>query len=145
MHAAQALNLRKSNRTTDTHSVDAVSRTGPKKNNIKEILVRNFFRKYPIAKDLNDKQQLQIEREVANQFEAFVVQTRDISTRNLTEFETRVAASVRLDRRASAGTGCLLESPGKSIQNAASMALKGQLGGQSHRHDFGASPLIASA
>lgn len=58
MHAAQALNLRKSNRATDTNSVDAVSRTGTKKNNIKEILVRNFFRKYPLAKDFNDKQQL---------------------------------------------------------------------------------------
>ena len=46
------------------HQSDTTSRFS-KKSNIKEILVRNFFRKYPISGEISDLQQLQMERQVA--------------------------------------------------------------------------------
>ena len=47
------------------HQSDTTSRFS-KKSNIKEILVRNFFRKYPISGEISDIQQLQIERQHAD-------------------------------------------------------------------------------
>ena len=88
MNAVQALSLRKPNRNV-ANSGD--SRFQNKKSNIKEILMRNFFRKYPIGDQVTDAQQMLIEREVAGEFENFVAATREISTRNLTEFESSLA------------------------------------------------------
>ena len=68
-----------------------VSRFSHKKNNIKDILVRNFFRKYPVDGQLKDIQQLQVEREVGLEMEKFIAQTRDINSKNLNEFETQLA------------------------------------------------------
>lgn len=78
MNAIQALNLRKRDGTRNmmhsTHqSSDASSHFG-KKSNIKEILVRNFFRKYPITGEVSDVQQLQIERTVVKEMDTFVTQ-----------------------------------------------------------------------
>jgi len=39
---------------------------------MKEILIRNFFRKYPIVGDITDMQQLKIERTVAQEMEKFI-------------------------------------------------------------------------
>ena len=55
------------------HNSDTTSRFS-KKSNIKEILVRNFFRKYPISGEISDMQQLQIERQVAGEMDAFIQQ-----------------------------------------------------------------------
>ena len=55
------------------HQSDTTSRFS-KKSNIKEILVRNFFRKYPISGDISDMQQLQMERQVANEMDTFIQQ-----------------------------------------------------------------------
>ena len=75
MNAIQALSLRKNdaqrNSSHGVHQSDPTSRFS-KKSNIKEILVRNFFRKYPISGEISDIQQLQIEREVANEMENFI-------------------------------------------------------------------------
>ena len=73
MNAIQALNLRKPNNrqpggSMPSNQSDAGSRFS-KKSNIKEMLVRNFFRKYPISGDITDIQQLQIERQVASELE----------------------------------------------------------------------------
>ena len=55
MNAVQALSLRKPNRNA-ANSGD--SRFQNKKSNIKEILMRNFFRKYPIGDTVSDAQQI---------------------------------------------------------------------------------------
>ena len=64
MNVAQALSLRKPDRSKrnltggpqssyDAHSGGPLSRFGQnKKSNIKDILVRNFFRKYPIGPEM---------------------------------------------------------------------------------------------
>ena len=62
MNAIQALSLRKpdvrnSNSIVSSTASDAGSRFS-KKSNIKEILVRNFFRKYPISGQITDVEQL---------------------------------------------------------------------------------------
>lgn len=62
MNVAQALSLRKPDRqrnyTGGAHSsVDGkvpMSRFSNKRSNIKDILVRNFFKKYPIDRDTQD-------------------------------------------------------------------------------------------
>ena len=65
-----------------------MSRFGRQKSNIKEILVRNFFRKYPIVEEVTDQQQAQIERSVTTEIETFVQQNLQINSKNLNEFET---------------------------------------------------------
>ena len=61
MNAIQALSLRKNdafrNVSHGVHQSDPSARIS-KKSNIKEILVRNFFRKYPISGEISDMQQL---------------------------------------------------------------------------------------
>ena len=100
MNVAQALSLRKPDRkarnlTGGPHgSYDAnsqISRFSNKKSNIKDILVRNFFRKYPIGPEMKDIQQLQVERDVGTEMEKFIASTRDINSKNLNEFETQLA------------------------------------------------------
>ena len=56
MNAIQALSLRKNeprNASLNCAQSDTSSRFG-KKSNIKEILVRNFFRKFPISGEVTD-------------------------------------------------------------------------------------------
>ena len=54
MNAIQALSLRKPEQARNGPALsDAGSRFG-KKSNIKEILVRNFFRKFPLSNDVSD-------------------------------------------------------------------------------------------
>ena len=75
MNAIQALSLRKPearNGTLSTTMSQGSSTRFSKKSNIKEILTRNFFRKYPISGEVSDVQQLQIERQVASQMDSFV-------------------------------------------------------------------------
>lgn len=69
-----------------------------KKNNIKEILVRNFFRKYPIGIEVSDMDQIRIEKETAHEFENFVNATKDINSKNLQVFEAQVSEKLRLKR-----------------------------------------------
>ena len=69
MNAIQALNLRKPDTRNSSAqnypiSAETSSRFGGKKSNIKEMLIRNFFRQYPIALDTPDLDQLAIERNV---------------------------------------------------------------------------------
>jgi hypothetical protein len=75
MNAIQALSLRKNdgmrNANHGSHQSDTTSRFS-KKSNIKEILVRNFFRKYPISDEISDMQQLQIERSVTSEMDSFI-------------------------------------------------------------------------
>lgn len=85
-----------------------------KKSNIKDILVRNFFRKYPLTATTDDLQQLQIERDVAQEFDRFVATTKEISTRNLTDFEHQLARQHNLTRKeggSNAAVGNRLVSP----------------------------------
>ena len=63
------------------------------------MLVRNFFRKYPISGEVSDMQQLQIERQVASEIETFVAKNSQINSKNLQEFESRLAQEVKLARR----------------------------------------------
>jgi hypothetical protein len=102
MNAVQMLSLRKPDRR-----FDSVSRTDQstsnnskfsKKNNIKEILVRNFFRKFPIGVEISDMDQIRIEKEAANEFETFVKCTKDINSKNLQAFEATVAQKLKLKR-----------------------------------------------
>ena len=75
MNAIQALSLRKPDNRNVGSLPSNVSDTGSrfsKKSNIKEMLVRNFFRKYPLTGEISDIQQLQIERQVASEFENYV-------------------------------------------------------------------------
>jgi hypothetical protein len=57
MSIQQVLSLRKPEKRFDSHkrpfASQEVNRHG-KKNNIKDILVRNFFRKYPIGAEVSD-------------------------------------------------------------------------------------------
>ena len=83
MSVQQVLSLRKPdrahNRATASQEVNRMS----KKNNIKDILVRNFFRKYPIGADVSDMDQIRIEKEAAYEFEKFVNATKEINSKNL--------------------------------------------------------------
>ena len=95
------MNLRKPearNGNIQTHKSETNSRFS-KRSNIKEMLVRNFFRKYPISGEVSDMQQLQIERQVASEMETFVAKNSQINSKNLQEFETRLAQEVKLARR----------------------------------------------
>ena len=102
MNAIQALSLRKPDARNGNqlagNSSDVGSRFS-KKSNIKEILTRNFFRKYPITGEVNDTEQLQIERKVATEMDNFVKQTKQINSKNLHEFETKLGGEVGLKRQ----------------------------------------------
>jgi hypothetical protein len=79
-----------------------VSETGSRfgrKSNIKEILVRNFFRKFPISGEVSDIEQLKIERQVAQQMDQFISTNAQINSKNLQEFENSLADQVNLKRR----------------------------------------------
>ena len=91
MNVAQALSLRKPDRRfvsmgRQESSTQQNSRFN-KKNNIRDILVRNFFRKYPIGLEVDDLEQIRIEKEVANSFEGFVLSQKEINSKNLNAFE----------------------------------------------------------
>ena len=88
------------------HQSDTTSRFS-KKSNIKEILVRNFFRKYPISGEISDLQQLQMERQVANEMDGFIQAQPQINSKNLHEFETQLAQQIGLKRRSGEGGGPL--------------------------------------
>jgi hypothetical protein len=94
MNAIQALSLRKPDVRNASQinpgTTEGGSRFG-KRSNIKEILTRNFFRKYPLHSDVTDMQQLQIERKVAAEMEKFIAATKQINSKNLTEFEVQLA------------------------------------------------------
>ena len=62
--------------------------------------MRNFFRKYPISGEVSDIQQLQIERKVASEMDRFVNANHQINSKNLHEFESKLASDVQLARRA---------------------------------------------
>ena len=103
MNAIQALSLRKpdvrnSSSIVSASASDAGSRFS-KRSNIKEILVRNFFRKYPISGSISDVEQLQIERKVAGEIDKFVVTCPQINSKNLHEFESKLAGEVNLSKR----------------------------------------------
>ena len=75
MNAIQALSLRKPDARNQNNLLSNASEGGSrfsKRSNIKEILVRNFFRKFPISGNVSDMEQLQIERTVAAEMETFV-------------------------------------------------------------------------
>ena len=116
MNAIQALNLRKpdarngptSVQSQKNKSTDPNSRFG-KRSNIKEILIRNFFRKYPIVGDITDMQQLQIERKVAQEIEKFISQNQQINSKNLLLFEMNLASDLKLTKRS------IMESKSPSI------------------------------
>ena len=106
MNAIQALSLRKPDARNGSLSMtqsEANSRFS-KKSNIREILVRNFFRKYPITNDVTDMEQLQIERQVATKMEGFVQTTPQINSKNLAEFESKLASEVNLRKGEVRGT-----------------------------------------
>ena len=102
MNAVQALSLRKPTRgssITGAHTTNDQMRFKNRKSNIKDILARNFLRKYPIDHTLSDSEQLQIERTVTNEIDDFVSSTREINTRNLHEFEAQLAKKVNLNKQ----------------------------------------------
>lgn len=103
MSVQQVLSLRKPDRPHRTHASQEMGRAG-KKNNIKDILVRNFFRKYPIGPEVSDMDQIRIEKEAAFEFEKFVTATKEINSKNLTAQEARIAEKLRLKRSASVGS-----------------------------------------
>lgn len=74
-------------------SVDKGTRFN-KKNNIKDILVRNFFRKFPIGIEVSDMEQIRIEKEAACLFEEFVLKTAEINSKNLATFENQIASNL---------------------------------------------------
>ena len=102
MNVVQALNLRKPDKRFDSvgrvGSSDYYNTRLIKKNNIKDILVRNFFRKYPIGIEVSDMEQIRIEKEAALQFEEFVIKTGEINSKNLDAFDKQVAYSLKLLR-----------------------------------------------
>ena len=51
-----------------------------------------------MGRDLQDIQQLQIERDVGTEMEKFIAETRYINSKNLNEFESSLAARVNLKR-----------------------------------------------
>ena len=61
--------------------------------------MRNFFRKYPLPSETTDLQQLQIERQVAQDMDRFVQSNQQINTKNLNELETQLARSLNLSKR----------------------------------------------
>ena len=66
---------------------------------MKEILIRNFFRKYPMGGDISDIEQMQIERTVATEMETFVIRNAPTNAKNLHEFETQLAQQIGVKRR----------------------------------------------
>jgi hypothetical protein len=104
MNVVAALNLRKPDKRFEsvgrTGSSDKYNTRFNKKNNIKDILVRNFFRKYPIGIEVSDMEQIRIEKDAALQFEEFVIKTGEINSKNLDTFEKQVANSLKLIRAA---------------------------------------------
>ena len=102
MNAIQALNLRKSeparNHVASSFHSETNSRFG-KRSNMKEILIRNFFRKFPISNDISDIEQLHMERTVASEMDTFVLHNAPINSKNLHEFETQLAQQIGLKRR----------------------------------------------
>ena len=89
MNAVLALNLRKTNNgTLGSHWSE--KRFIKNKNSISDILVRNFFRKYPIEGD-SKNQQKQIKHDVTFELETFVKQNPQINSKNLQEFETKLS------------------------------------------------------
>ena len=103
MNTMQILSLRKPDRRFDSlgrqepNSQQQNTRFS-KKNNIKDILVRNFFRKFPIGIEVSDMVQIRIEKEAAFEFEEFVIANKEINSKNLTAFETKIAEKLRLKR-----------------------------------------------
>jgi hypothetical protein len=103
MNAQQMLSLRKPDKRFDSlgrqepNSQQQNTRFS-KKNNIKDILVRNFFRKFPIGIEVSDMEQIRIEKEAAFEFEEFVIANKEINSKNLTAFEAKVAEKLRLKR-----------------------------------------------
>ncbi len=103
MNTMQILSLRKPDRRFDSlgrqepNSQQQNTRFS-KKNNIKDILVRNFFRKFPIGIEVSDMDQIRIEKEAAFEFEEFVIANKEINSKNLTAFETKIAEKLRLKR-----------------------------------------------
>ena len=109
MNAIQALNLRKPDKgglndrspMSQYQMSEVSSSRAPKKSNIKEMLIRNFFRQYPITLVTPDADQLEIERNVARQMEDFVSGHQgSINSKELHEFETRLAKDMGLTKRA---------------------------------------------
>lgn len=103
MDVAQALRLRKNDRRFDSVGRQEVSSSQPqtrfnKKNNIKEILIRNFFRKYPIPIEVSDMEQIKIEKEAAYMFDEFVITTKEINSKSLAAFEAEVSNRLKLRR-----------------------------------------------
>lgn len=102
MNVVHQLNLRKPDKRFDSlgrvGSSDQYNTRLNKKNKIKDILLRNFFRKYPIGIEVSDMEQIRIEKEAAIQFEEFVVKTGEINSKNLDTFEKQVAYSLKLLR-----------------------------------------------
>ena len=103
MNAQQMLSLRKPDKRFDSlgrlepNSQQQNTRFS-KKNNIKDILVRNFFRKFPIGIEVSDMDQIRIEKEAAFEFEEFVIANKEINSKNLTAFEAKVADKLKLKR-----------------------------------------------
>jgi hypothetical protein len=103
MNTMQILSLRKPDRRFDSlgrqepNSQQQNTRFS-KKHNIKDILVRNFFRKFPIGIEVSDMDQIRIEKEAAFEFEEFVIANKEINSKNLTAFETKIAEKLRLKR-----------------------------------------------
>ena len=102
INAVAALSLRKpdvkNSMISSNVSESGASRFG-KRSNMKEILVRNFFRKYPLQGNITDTQQLQIERHVASEMDTFVTSNQQINSKNLHQFELKLAQDVQLSKR----------------------------------------------
>ena len=103
INAIAALSLRKpdhnrNNANLSSNASEAGSRFGNKRSNMKEILVRNFFRKYPLDRAINDTQQLKIERFVASEMDNFVSTAKAIDSKNLHQFEMKLAQDVKLNK-----------------------------------------------
>jgi len=94
------LGLRKGDKPHSVNRTEPTSQLNSRKNNsnIKDILVRNFFRKFPISMDVNDMEQIRIEKEAAKEFEIFVQTTREINSKNLNAHENHVAEKLGLKR-----------------------------------------------
>lgn len=70
-----------------------------KKHNIKDILVRNFFRKYPIGIEVSDIEQIKMEKEAAREFEGFIANSKEINSKNLNSHEHHLATKLGLVKR----------------------------------------------
>ena len=58
---------------------------------MQEILCRNFFRKYPLDENLENKERLLMEKTVGNAMQAFISKSSDTSSKNLVLFESQLA------------------------------------------------------